>query len=192
MKFKFANIGNLKYGLLEICVMDIISKTSYWLGKFQNKVESEYKEYTKQVSKLREKHGKWKYKLEKEVVKDGKPVLKDGQPEKEKIVCTLEGPEGQKYLVDPEGKKVENHETDWNKVYWEANSDEDGATFKEELDALDEMEFEIPFEPIKLSRIVRKVDGGKEEEINIKPTILGMLDGIIVDEEVPVKEGSAA
>jgi hypothetical protein len=174
MKFKQANIGNLKYGLFEICMLDLIAKTAYWLGKFQTKVEAEHKEYTKQVNKLRDKYGKYKYKFEKDVVKDNKPA-------KDTEICTLEGPEGHKYLVDGKGKKVEGHEVDWDKVYWEPNSDKDMESFNGEMEALNEIEFEIPYDPIPLNRLIRKNAEGKEEEINIKPAILSMLDGVIED-----------
>lgn len=175
MKIKLASIVIIQAALREICEMDIVSQTSYWLGKFQNKIEPEFKDYNGQVSKLRDKYGKWKYRLEKEIFKDNKSI-------KETEILTLQGTEKQKHWAKSNGEKIESFEMDPQHTYWEPNSDEDGLAFREELEALDETEFEVEYKPIKLNRLVRKING-KEEEINIKPAILGILDGIIVDEE---------
>lgn len=175
MKFKLERIENIQVALGELCNMDIISDTSFRLGAFQDRIDAAYKTYNKIVTKLREKYGKWKYKLTKDVVKDEKTV-------KVTEICTLEGPAGQKYLVDPEGKKVEGHETDWDKVYWEANSDEAGESFRKELTKLQAQELEIKLSPILVSRLVRFVDR-EEKPINVRPVILATLEGIIIGEE---------
>lgn len=176
MKFKLERIERMFNALTYICRMDIISKTSYWLGKFKNKVESEHKEYQEQEGKLRDKYGVWKYRQEKDVVKDDKTV-------KEVKIFSLKGSEKQKHWEDETGSKVElTEQLDQRKIYWEGNSDEDTLSFKDELKSLHEQEFEIPYEPIKLNRLVRK-NGDKEEEVNIAGEILADLDGIIIDIE---------
>lgn len=197
MKFKLERIEGIYIALIEICKRsDIIAKTSYWLGKFKNKVESEYKIYQTEEGKLRDKYGAWKYRLEKDVPQqDGKPgkdvPQSDKKPVKDVQILTLKGSEHNKHWENEQGEKVEFTEPlDKRKIYWQGNSDEDSNAFREELKSLHDQEFEIPYEPIKLSRIIGGY-GSELAEIVISGEIMAELDGIIVDDE-PVKEEAAA
>lgn len=176
MKFKLERIESMFNALTYICRMDIISKTSYWLGKFKNKVESEYKDLQEMEDRLRNKYGCWKYPIEKEVVKDNKTV-------KETSVLSLKGTEKEKHWENEKGEKVEiTEQFDQKKAYWKGNSDEDTLAFKDELKSLLEQEFEIPYEPLEVNRLVRwNAEKQTEEDINIVGEILAALDGILTD-----------
>lgn len=177
MKFKLGKIEGIYSALIDICRRsDIIAKTSYWLGKFKNKVESEYKLYQEQEGKLRDKYGAWKYRLEKETTKDGE-IVKDVQ------ILTLKGTENNKHWENEKGERVEfNESMDKRRIYWQGNSDEDTKAFLDELKSLQEQEFEISYAPINLNRIVGKY-GDEHTEITISGEVLAELDGIIVDIE---------
>lgn len=160
MKLRTKELPKLSNSLEQLVQTEMLQRTAFFLGRIQNKIESEMKQFNKSRTVLEMKYGSYK-------------------AERNKEILTFREEDGKKRgdWYNEKGEKIEGFEPSPSEIYWKAKSDADFDKYMKELETLGEAEIEISLEPVKVSELVT----GAGIPISVKPRIMADLEPIFIE-----------
>lgn len=161
MKFKLKELQQIYNNLNQIGQIEIKQQTAYWLNRFQDKIETEIKQFNKSREALERRYGAYKFKHGSET-----------------LTMAFKNPEDKYgYWTNAKGDKVEGIEANPGQIYWKAENEEKFGLYIKELESLEENQITIDFNPVKVSELVN----GRGEPISIRANLFRGLESIIIE-----------